>query len=135
MMMNFLKTETFELGFVLAEQIDALTTQPPLVSRFIINSTKNIQRLGLIDQLTFTIVPTNPDQTVGPYNQKYNTGILYSTNILRATIIDKLLNKKFKFRSRNNDVSYKVLPSSIKEKRKKNITKIRINLYLFLVFT
>ena len=73
---NFYK----KCGLFLPADIAALLSpNQPEVTSFIISSTKDVQRLALIEELTFTLVPLDMTKTLNPFNKKYNTGILYST--------------------------------------------------------
>ena len=64
---NFYK----KCGLFLPSDIAALL-QPdqPEITDFIISSTKDVQRLSLIEELTFSLVPVDRTKTLNPFNNK-----------------------------------------------------------------
>ena len=96
----------------------------PSVSTLIMSNTSDAQRIGVIEELTFSLIPIDPDQTLNPYNMRYNTGISYGTVIPRTIIVAMLQEAPFTFFSRNREVVYRVEANSIKEKRQKKSAPI-----------
>ena len=117
-----LKNNAFykKCGFLILSEIDGLTgdDEEPVTS-LIISNTNDAQRIAVIEELSFKIVPVNPDQTLNPYNLGYNTGLPYSTSISRAQITIELRTVRFTFTINDTSYVYKVEPSTIKEKRQK----------------
>lgn len=103
---NFYK----KCGLFLPSEIVALVepNQPDITS-FIISSTKDVQRLSLLEELTFTLIPVDDRKTLNPFNKKYNTGLPYSTFVSRYDMVTHLKAVVFKFSSGGDIFEYKVL--------------------------
>ena len=98
-----------ECGFLLLEEVTALA--PPdqgSISTLIISNTADAQRLAVVEKLTFSLIPVDPNRQLNPYNDRYNTGITYATIVPRITMIEKLQEARFTFISRNREVVYRV---------------------------
>ena len=98
--------------------------ESPSVSSLIMSNTSYVQRIGVIEELTFSLIPVDPYQTLNLYNTRYNTGIPYSTVISRTTIVAMLQEAPFTFFSRNKEIVYRVKANFIKEKRQKKSAPI-----------
>lgn len=122
-----LKNNAFykKCGFLILSEIEALTRddEDPITS-LIISSTKDAQRIAVIEELTFKLIPVDSSQILNPYNLRYNTGIPYSTSITRAEITAELISARFRFQIGDTSYIYKVEPSTIKEKRQKKSAPI-----------
>ena len=112
-------------NFFLQKEIEDLT--PPdeaTISSLIISNTNDIQRLGLVNELSFSIVPVDPAKQLNPYNAHYNTSIPYSTELSYQTIVPILLNWRINFVYNDDTFVYKIEQNSIKEKRQKKTAPI-----------
>ena len=112
-------------GFKTLKEIEDLTAEDDKsITSLIISNTNDAQRIAVVEELTFKIVPVDSNQTLNPYNDSYNTGLPYSTTITRSKITEELRTCRFTFTSNNISYIYKVEPSSIKEKRQKKSAPI-----------
>ena len=117
-----LKNDSFykKLGFFTQNEITSFSTgEDPEVSSLILSKTSNAQRLSIIKKVTFTIIPIDSARTLNPYNDKYNTGVPYSTLLSRATITQVLKEARFTFSRGEENYVYRIEANSIKEKRQK----------------
>jgi len=89
------------------------------VSGLILSNTNDAERISVITEVTFSLVPLNREKQLNPYNARYNTGLPYSSDLSRSKITDILKTARFTFVSGGEDFVYKVEPNSIKEKRQK----------------
>lgn len=89
------------------------------ISTVTLSNTSDALRLGIFEELTFTIVPIDSTMRLSPFNHKYNTGILYATSINRREIAQILTAQRFSFVSQGQTYIYKILLSTIKEKRQR----------------
>ena len=77
-----------QCGFLLLSEITSLLPDDqPIVSSLIISNTTDAQRIAVVQEFTFSIVPVNPDKTLNPYNSLYNTGLPFATTVSRTTIV------------------------------------------------
>lgn len=88
-------------------------------SSLIISNTNEAQRIAVIEELTFTLVPVDPTKKLNPFNERYNTGIPFAASLSRNVVIERLQVARFTFTSNGKSFVYKIEPNSIKEKRQK----------------
>lgn len=118
---NFYK----ECGFLVLSEVTALLPpEQPVVTSLIMSNTRDAQRIAVVEELSFSLVPVDPNKTLNPYNQLYNTGIPFATSIPRSIIVERLQAARFNFVSNNDTFSYRVEANSIKEKRQKKSAPI-----------
>ena len=114
-----------QCGFLLLPEVTSLLPpDQPIVSSLIMSNTTDAQRIAVVEELTFSLVPVTPDKTLNPYNSLYNTGIPFATSVSRATIVERLQAARFDFRSNGKTYSYRVESNTIKEKRQKKSAPI-----------
>lgn len=87
-----------------------------------LNSQSDAARLGLIRELTFTIIPRDPTRIINPYNGKYNTGVPYNADVNIRTVVAGIYATQFLLGEGTNTATYIVLPGSVKEKKLKRTT-------------
>lgn len=85
----------------------------------ILSNTNDAERISVVTEVTFSLVPVDIAKQLNPYNARYNTGLPYSADISRSKITDILKAARFTFISGGEDFVYKVEPNTIKEKRQK----------------
>ena len=117
-----LKNKNFykECGFFLLAEITALLSpDQPLITSLIISNTTYAQRIAVVNKLTFSLVPVDPNKTLNPYNNLYNTGLPFSTAVSMSVIVERLQAARFDFVSNGETFTYRVEANTIKEKRQK----------------
>lgn len=107
-------------GFYLLPEITSMVgPDQPLITSLIINNTTYAQRIAVVNKLTFSLVPVDPNKTLNPYNNLYNTGIPFSTSVSSSIIVERLQAARFDFVSNGETFTYRVGANTIKEKRQK----------------
>lgn len=110
--------------YVLSEVTTLLPPDPSIVSSLIMSNTTDAQRIAVVEELSFSIVPVDPAKTLNPYNKLYNTGIPFATSVSRSIIVERLQAARFNFVSNGETFSYRVESNTIKEKRQKKSAPI-----------
>lgn len=114
-----------QCGFlVLSEVTTLLPPDQPIVTSLIMSNAKDAQRIAVVEELSFSLVPVDPDKTLNPYNNLYNTGIPFATSVPRSTIVERLQVVRFNFVSNGETFSYRVESNTIREKRQKKSAPI-----------
>ena len=112
-------------GLYLQKEIKDLTpTEEDHISSLIISNTNDKKRLGLIKELTFTLVPLYPDRQLNPYNNGYNTGLPYSTNLSYQQILSSLKSWRINFVDKGETYVYKIELYTIKEMQTKKHNRL-----------
>jgi len=122
-----LKNNSFykQCGFSLLPDITALVpADSPAVTTLIISNTTDAQRIAVVEELTFSIVPVDPTKVLNPYNDRYNTGLPFAMSVSRSIIVERLQAARFTFNSNGKTFVYRVEANSIKEKRQKKSAPI-----------
>lgn len=122
-----LKNDSFykNCGFLLQSEVEALSDPTgPTVTSLIISNTNDAQRIAVIEELTFTLIPVDPAKKLNPYNDRYNTGIPFAASLSRNIMIERLQVARFTFTSGEDSFTYKIEANSIKEKRQKKSAPI-----------
>lgn len=114
-----------ECGFLILSEVTALLPpDQPIVTSLIMSNTTDAQRIAVVEELSFSLVPVDPGKTLNPYNNLYNTGIPFATSVSRSTIVERLQAARFNFVSNGETFSYRVESNTIKEKRQKKSAPI-----------
>ena len=87
-----------------------------------INQQSDLARLGVIREITFAVIPSDPARTIAPYGAKYNTGVPYAVSASLPDLIAAIYDFKFSFGAGADQYEYKVEPGSIKEKKSRKTT-------------
>lgn len=122
-----LKNNSFykQCGFLLLSELTSLTApDQPVVTSLVMSNTTDAQRIAVVEELSFSLVPVDPEKTLNPYNALYNTGIPYSTSVYRLVMVERLQSARFTFVSNDNTFIYRVESNTIKEKRQKKSAPI-----------
>ena len=61
--------------YVLSEVTSMLPPDLPIVTSLIMSNTNDAQRIAVVEELTFSLVPVDPTKTLNPVNDLYNTGL------------------------------------------------------------
>ena len=85
-----------------------------------INQHSDLARMGVIRELSFSIIPLDPAKGIPPYGMKYNTSVPYAVSRPTTELIDEMYAFEFKFTDGREQISYRIEPQSIKERRRKN---------------
>ncbi len=97
-----------DCGLLLQSDIDALSQQDSAeYTAIILSNTNDAERIDLIEELNFTLIPVDPASTIAPFNTNYPTGIPFSPSIARPQFVDRLKAKQFNFGTDANSVLYK----------------------------
>jgi hypothetical protein len=100
------------------DEIQKIKTKDDVpTSTFKISNQNDCARLGFITEWLITLVPVDEKKTINPYNSKYNTSIVSSTEVTPQNLKEILLSQRFPLGPEKNQVDYKILPNSIKSKR------------------
>lgn len=114
-----------QCGFSLLSDVTALLPpDSPSITTLIISNTTDAQRIAVVEELTFSLVPVDPDKTLNPYNNLYNTGLPFATNLSRSVVVERLQEARFTFLSNGDSFIYRVEPNTIKDKRQKKSAPI-----------
>lgn len=114
-----------QCGFLLLSEVTALLPpDQPIVTSLVMSNTTDAQRIAVVEELIFSLVPVDPDKTLNPYNNLYNTGLPFATSIPRSVIVDRLQTARFNFVSNGETFTYRVESNTIKEKRQKKSAPI-----------
>lgn len=114
-----------QCGFSLLSDVTALVSpDSDAITTLIISNTTDAQRIAVVEELTFTLVPVDPTKTLNPYNNLYNTGLPFATSLSRSVIVERLQAARFTFVSNGESFVYRVEANSIKEKRQKKSAPI-----------
>lgn len=117
-----LKNDNFykDCGLFLQTDIDAMVAQGETeYTTIILSNTNDAERIDLIEELNFTLIPVDPAVTKSPFDSKYPTGIGYSPVLSRPAFVEKLKAKRFNFGTEATPIVYRIKPNSIKERRSK----------------
>ena len=112
------------LGFKIASECEVtINGKPANPTMFKLYSQADAARLGLIQEVGFSLIPENIDKMIPPYNDRYNTrcAILGRLPLDESSRI--LLNARFNFGSAREPVMYRVDPVSIKQRKSKRTTQ------------
>lgn len=114
-----------QCGFLVLSDVTALVPpDSPAITTLIISNTTDAQRIAVVEELLFSLVPVDSTKTLNPYNKRYNTGIPFATSISRSVMVERLQAARFTFRSQGENYVYRVEANSIKEKRQKKSAPI-----------
>ena len=87
-----------------------------------INNHSDLARLGVIRELSFSIIPVDPSKTIPPYGTKSNTTVPYAVSKDVTQVVAEMYSFTFVFGSGASQCAYRIEPGSIKEKKSRKTT-------------
>ena len=112
-------------GFLLFSKIsDLVPLNGPLPTTFIVSSIYEAERLRIVKELTFALIPLEPTKTLHPYNDRYKTEIPFALMQPPSGFVELLQDALFTFHSKGKSFVYRVETGSIQEKRQKKSVPI-----------
>ena len=88
----------------------------PKITKLHFNNTDELVRLGFIKEVSITIVPSDQEETVSPYNDRYSLTLFYSARIPEIKFAKLMKNTRFGFEGNDQECESRVLVRSIKKK-------------------